>query len=148
LQEQRQPQTPKPDRPRPPQWWIDAVKQDIGRGISLDPRDHDDDTELEIQFALDSIPQDSRTDYDEWVLIGGMVACALGDSGFDIWDEFSQRSAKYDAAFTEKKWAECLKFTAYGTDGASIFRIANRYGRSWKAAYLAEYAKLIRARCT
>jgi hypothetical protein len=145
-----QPRVPPPT----PTWLIEAMTQDSGRGLSINPRDSDD-TELKIQYALDAIP---RQPYLDWMNIGGMIACALcgvvEDDGYGLWSEWSGPGGAGDrtgsANACADKWDECLRYTAYGRDGSSIFRIANRYDteRRWLRAYEAEYAKTLRGRRT
>lgn len=48
-----------------------------------------------VQEALACIPADDR---DLWVRIGMTVKSALGEEGFELSDEWSQRSASYRAS--------------------------------------------------
>lgn len=43
-------------------------------------------------------------DYEVWIRVGMAIHHASDGTGFDIWDEWSARSAKYDAQETPKKW--------------------------------------------
>ncbi|MEY9401745.1 hypothetical protein ABIF66_002940 [Bradyrhizobium japonicum] len=145
---------PMPERrrapPPPPDWLVHAMKCDAGRGVSFDPRDSDDN-ELKIQYALDAIPKSrSHIGYLEWVKIGGMVFCALGENGFDIWHEWSAGGEPGTYIGEEScrgKWLECCKFTEYSRDGASIFMLADKFDtrRVWRAAYATAHVKQLRA---
>ena len=43
-------------------------------------------------------------DYDVWVKIGMALHHATGGAGFDLWDRWSQQSAKYDTEVMDTKW--------------------------------------------
>ena len=43
-------------------------------------------------------------DYDVWVKIGMAIHHATGGAAFDLWDKWSQQSAKYDPDEMPKKW--------------------------------------------
>ncbi|WP_354116689.1 PriCT-2 domain-containing protein [Bradyrhizobium sp. LA7.1] len=134
----------------PPAWWVRATVRDTGRGLSFDPHDSDDN-ELKIQYALDAIPKSrSHIGYLDWVKIGGMVFCALGEDGFDIWHEWSAGGDPGSYLGEEScrvKWIECCKFTEFGRDGASIFLLADKSDtrRVWRRAYATAHAKLLMA---
>lgn len=119
--------------PVPSQDMIGLMTRDAGRGLSLEPDNLQlpEDTELKIQFALSVIP---RQDYHEWVRIGGMIACALRgvaeDDGRGLWEDWAD---EVNAA----KWSECMTFSAFDSDGRSIFRLADMADpdRGWRRAY-------------
>jgi hypothetical protein len=123
--------------------------RNAGKGISFDPRDSDD-TELKIQYALDAIPKARGSiSYPDWVKIGGMVYCALGDDGFDLWHEWSKGGDPGTYKGEEScrdKWFECCKFTEYSPHGASIFMLADRFDarRVWREAYEVAHAKQLK----
>ena len=54
----------------------------------------------DLREALEALPAD---DYHQWVNFGNALS-ELGDAGFLLWDEWSQKSSKYDAAEAVKKW--------------------------------------------
>lgn len=62
-------------------------------------------THDKIQETLDLLPND-EADYDDWLLVG----CALhhqfqgSQEGLELWHEWGGRSAKYDAADTNRRW--------------------------------------------
>ena len=62
-------------------------------------------TEEKIRETLDLLPND-EADYDDWLNVG----CALhhqfsgGSDGLELWHEWGQRSGKYDAADTNRRW--------------------------------------------
>lgn len=64
--------------------------------------------------------------YDEWVRIGLAAKAGAGDRAFQAWDQWSAKSAKYQAAFTAKTWAS-LKPT--GQIGAgTLYALAGQHG--------------------
>jgi len=80
-----------------------AVKRDEADGKRVAKyRDGPVDPEI-VKEALDHI-LNNDVGYDTWVRMGLACHSALGDAGFDLWDEWSQKSSKYDAAFTAKTW--------------------------------------------
>lgn len=54
----------------------------------------------DLRAALASIPAD---DYHQWVNFGNALS-ELGQAGFGLWDEWSQKSDKYDAQAVTRKW--------------------------------------------
>lgn len=62
-------------------------------------------THDKITETLDLLPND-EADYDDWLLVG----CALhhqfqgSQEGLELWHEWGGRSAKYDAADTNRRW--------------------------------------------
>lgn len=54
----------------------------------------------DLREALAMIPSD---DYHQWVNFGNAL-CELGQAGFSLWDEWSQKSDKYDAQAATRKW--------------------------------------------
>jgi hypothetical protein len=65
------------------------------------PRPARDNYDLgELRSALSSISADDR---DTWQAVG-QALCGLGDAGFELWDEWSATSAKYNPANDHKTW--------------------------------------------
>lgn len=54
----------------------------------------------ELREALASIPSD---DYETWVNFGNALS-ELGQAGFQLWDEWSKKSDKYDPQKITRKW--------------------------------------------
>ena len=65
---------------------------------------------------------DGYDDYDLWVEIGMCVHHATGGTGFDVWNEWSQRSSKYDGEKMHKKWHSFGKSANPKTIGTLIYR--------------------------
>jgi hypothetical protein len=55
----------------------------------------------EIERALNYISAD---DYPTWVNVGMSLQNHLGDRGYVLWDNWSQKSVKYKIGETQKKW--------------------------------------------
>jgi hypothetical protein len=77
--------------------------------------------------ALDVIPSDS---YQVWFEVGCALYHEFGDDGFDFFESWSKKSAKYKAADVERKWAECEKISGY-TFG-SISHYADEADPKWR----------------
>lgn len=76
----------------------------------------------EIETALSFIPSDDR---DIWYKMAFAVRDELGDSGFDIWDRWSQSYAKYDAKAARATWKSA---GGTGITIASLFKMAREFG--------------------
>ncbi len=79
-----------------------------------------------VSLALEYIPNPDLH-YDDWVRIGMAVkASDIGNEDFDLFDEWSSQSSKYDSEFTWKTW-QGLK--PRGEVGAgTIYYYAERHG--------------------
>jgi putative DNA primase/helicase len=55
----------------------------------------------DLEAALETIPAD---DHGNWIAVGYALA-SLAEGGFELWDAWSQKSAKYNAADARKRWA-------------------------------------------
>lgn len=116
------------------------MTKSAGRGLSQDPEDLQlpEDTELKIQFALTVIPAQF---YHEWMRIGGMIACALrgvaDDDGRGLWEEWSGDRSDKTNKCDDRRWAECMRYTAFNPDGRSIFKLADTAdpGLTWRREY-------------
>lgn len=75
----------------------------------------------ELRSALEVLPAD---DYHQWVNFGNALV-ELGKDGFSLWDEWSQKSSKYNAAEAMKKWRS-FKGGAFQLE--SIFFLAQAAG--------------------
>ena len=81
-----------------------------------------------VRSALVAIPN-ADISWDDWSYIGLAVKGALGDEGFDAWEDFSARSKKNLPEETAKAWSG-FKPTRIGA--GTIFHIARAHG--WKGA--------------
>jgi hypothetical protein len=58
-------------------------------------------TAAELAKVLKCVPGDER---DTWWKVGAALKSELGDAGFDVWDEWSQTSDKYNAKMQQVQW--------------------------------------------
>lgn len=76
-----------------------------------------------IAAALRHIPADDR---ETWVKCGMAVKSGLGEQGFDLWDEWSRTSDRYQAKAAQTVWR------SFKPEGAlslgTLFYIAGEYG--------------------
>lgn len=80
-------------------------------------RVHDDDravdlTHDELREMLFSIPNDLY--YDDWIAVGMALNDTLEGDGFDLFNEWSKRSDKYDEYTTQYKWRSFKPGGGYG----------------------------------
>ena len=82
-------------------------------------------TPEEIDAALKPVPAD---DYADWVLVGQILKGHSGESGFPIWDSWSQKSVKYDQSEMGIKWDTFDKNTDGVATIATIFQMYKQHG--------------------
>jgi Bifunctional DNA primase/polymerase, N-terminal/Primase C terminal 2 (PriCT-2) len=110
------------------------MRADAGAGISFDPDDYfadDADPELKIRAALSVIPSD---DYDVWFRIGAAIYDALGDTGYELFDEWSRESTKYEPRACERKWRDVSRMRS-SIRVNTIFYYADQHDREWRRLY-------------
>lgn len=78
--------------------------------------------EERIRAALSHVPADDR---DTWVQMGMAVKAELGESGFDLWDDWSRAAKSYSESDARSVWRS---FKAGGITIASLFRKAIEHG--------------------
>ena len=81
-----------------------------------------DNQAIRVKKALEKLPQEYCDEYFKWVNVG-LILKSLGNTGFQLWDEWSRKSSKYDAEELEYRWERfepreiglgSLFFWAYG----------------------------------
>jgi hypothetical protein len=87
-----------------------------------------------LRKALDAIPNSGG--WDDWNRIGMALWRATNGSaaGFGLFDGWSQRSEKYDAANTAKKWAAYFRSPPTQIGAGTIFHLANEHAPGWRDA--------------
>jgi hypothetical protein len=80
-----------------------------------------------IQAALQHIPNDDDTHYDDWVSIGLAIKGALGEAGFEHFDAWSARSKKYDPQTTAKKYHREFR-PPFKSGAGKIYYLAQQAG--------------------
>ena len=76
-----------------------------------------------LTSALRHIPP--GCDYYSWVAVGMALKAELGDAGFEIWDNWSSASPKYDARQMAAKWRS---FSGRGITAGTLFHLARQHG--------------------
>ncbi len=66
--------------------------------------------------------------YDEWVHMGYAVCGATGGKGYDIWRDWSAKSAKHDDGETEATWKRICAANPMRIGAGTIFAEAKRHG--------------------
>lgn len=102
-----------------------------------DSDDINDDVLLNMTQPLDDVDEDlarkylDKLDndidgfsYDEWLKVGMALKHQFGDAGFELFDEWSQRSAKYDANDCERRWKSFQTNRANAATFSSIIYLA------------------------
>lgn len=75
----------------------------------------------ELRDALASFPSDDR---DLWVRVG-LALHSIGQQGFDLWDEWSKKSHKYDPVDSMRVWRS---FKPGSINYETVFFIAQEHG--------------------
>jgi hypothetical protein len=73
--------------------------------------------------ALAHIP--ACCDYHSWVQVGMALKAELGEPGFELWDDWSAGSPKYDAGQMAAKWRS---FSGRGITAGTLFHLAKQHG--------------------
>jgi hypothetical protein len=81
----------------------------------------------EVAQAMAFISNDNLP-WDEWTRIGMAVFAATAGAGFEIFDEWSKRSSKYDSETTRKRWEEIRRSPPDRIGDGLIFRLARESG--------------------
>lgn len=76
-----------------------------------------------MQAALAFIPADHR---ETWVQMAMAVKAEHGDAGFDMWDDWSQTAANYNAQAARAVWKSCKG--SGGVTAGTLFHEARAYG--------------------
>lgn len=117
-------------------------------------RDADDDaldgikpilalTEEKIRETLDLLPND-EADYDDWLLVG----CALhhqhqgSQEGLELWHEWGAKSAKYDAADTNRRWKSFGHGPSTATFATLLYRASEHKAKQEDAAFNASINRI------
>ncbi|SCY42366.1 putative DNA primase/helicase [Nitrosospira sp. Nl5] len=88
------------------------------------------DIVLLIRQALSFIPSDDR---EIWIRCGMAIKDELGEAGFEIWDQWSSTSNKYQARDAAATWKS---FNSGGKVGiGTLFHYAKQYGYRCKGTY-------------
>lgn len=84
-------------------------------------------TEAQIRGCLDALPTDMH--YDDWLQVGMAIHCETHGEGFELWEEWSQRSGKYGSReYNEERWRSFGRSGAAMVTGRTLIRMANEHG--------------------
>ncbi len=87
----------------------------------------------QIKSALSCI---SPVERDTWIKVGMAIQSELGDSGFYIWDDWSQTADSYNHRDAESVWKSFSP--GGGINIGSFFHLAQQSGWEWQGASLTE----------
>jgi hypothetical protein len=77
----------------------------------------------ELAEAMRFVPNDNLS-WEEWTFWALAIFAASGGSRFDIFDEFSARSSKYDPVTTDERWYEISGSPPSATGAGKVFKAA------------------------
>lgn len=84
-------------------------------------------THAQLAECLDVLPNDLN--YDQWVQVGMAIHHETSGSGFDLFDEWSQRSPKYtDRDYGLERWNSFGKGGGRVVTARTLVRLANEHG--------------------
>jgi RecA/RadA recombinase len=84
-------------------------------------------TPAQLQECLDVLPSDLN--YDQWVQVGMAIHHETQGEGFEIFDEWSQRSPKYtDRDYSVERWNSFGRGTGRVVTARSLIHMANQHG--------------------
>lgn len=84
-------------------------------------------TRAQLTECLDVLPSDLN--YDQWVQVGMAIHHETQGEGFELWDEWSQRSPKYtDRDYGIERWNSFGKGSGRVVTARSLVRLANENG--------------------
>lgn len=78
----------------------------------------------DVEDALNIIPPDQLT-YEEWIKLGMGLKTTFGNTGFNIWNEWSKKDKRYKAKEMPIKWQS---FTLNEVTARTIFHYADKFG--------------------
>jgi Bifunctional DNA primase/polymerase, N-terminal/Primase C terminal 2 (PriCT-2)/Family of unknown function (DUF5906) len=110
-----------------PAGWIERLQKLRGKGKAKRIVTSQPVEKSKIVTALSFIPSD---DYYVWLEVGCALYKELGDEGFELFDEFSKKSEKYNDAEVAEKWDECQKISGYNVN--TIFFYASQNDPNWR----------------
>lgn len=105
-----------------------AARPNPGSSVSKAPEDNLPPADPErVRVALEAISAD---DYQVWFRIGAALHSAFGDSGRQLFHDWSATSTKYDTRQCDKKWREVQKLTDFSV--GTIYHYANEADPTWR----------------
>ncbi len=108
-----------------PDWVKDLVRPSAQPASTTITRKFADSELAEVMQALSVISSDDR---DTWLQVGMALHADFGPVGFDIWSDWSQKSAKFDPVDQTRVWNSFRKRGLDGVSKATIFSLAKQAG--------------------
>jgi Bifunctional DNA primase/polymerase, N-terminal/Primase C terminal 2 (PriCT-2) len=81
----------------------------------------------ELAEAMSFVPNDDL-DWGEWTAVALALFAASDGQGFDLFDEWSQKSGKYDPHTTRERWQEIMGSPPDRTGAGKLFKLARENG--------------------
>lgn len=107
------------------------IQADAGKGIHKDePRDFGPVNVDEIREALRNISSDN---YEDWYKVAAAIRRELGESGFQLFDEWSRTSRKYTAKECMRKWKQVKDISRISA--GTIYHYADQEHPGWRELY-------------
>lgn len=105
--------------------------------------DYPDPTYEEVREALSYIP--TPPSHDEWYPMAFAIKDALGENGFELWDEWSRQGEGYNSSITKSTWKSATP-KAGGITVATLFKLARDNGYRPDKPYTPPTAEQLAAR--
>ena len=99
---------------------LEAAETDFFFDASEQVENQKRDDSERVQLALDKVAH-LADDYQSWYKIGMSVKYTLNGQGFEMWDEWSRKSSKYNASEMASKWKS---FSGGEIEGGTLFHLA------------------------
>jgi Bifunctional DNA primase/polymerase, N-terminal/AAA domain/Primase C terminal 2 (PriCT-2) len=107
------------------------INADAGKGIKKEePREFGPVNVDEIKEALRNISSDN---YEDWYKIAAAIRRELGESGFQLFDEWSRTSRKYTAKECMRKWKQVKDISRISA--GTIYLYADQARPGWRELY-------------
>jgi hypothetical protein len=120
---------------RAPAWLIAAVRAaNVSNGEPTSSAEPEADVE-KIAAAVAVIPNPDDLNYEGWNRIGMAIWRATAGRGFAIFDSFSQKWCRYNAADTANTWAGYFKGPPTKIGAGTILFMANEASPDWLDRY-------------
>ena len=122
-----------------PEWLIELVKKQPKAVNDSDggdrPEIHADASLLGAAVAV--IPNDKSVGWEEWNNVGMALWRTTGgsDEGLDLFDGWSAKCPRYDAAYTAAKWDGYERCPPTEIGAGSIFYMADQASSTWRREY-------------
>jgi hypothetical protein len=122
---------------RAPQWLLDLVASKKRRARKPEAAGSDVVNIDLIEAALRAIPNPDLG-WEDWNRVGMAIFVATGGEGFQLFDDWSAKSRKYNPFYTEDKWERFTRCPPRDIGVGTIFFLASRAQINWRTIYEAE----------